>query len=56
MLAGRPRNGRERGIHVLNVMKGLSPNLHESIVGLWDAVIPKLISYLEGEFWIVLAL
>ncbi|XP_012944683.1 maestro heat-like repeat-containing protein family member 1 isoform X2 [Aplysia californica] len=49
VLAGRPRNGRERGIHVLNLMKGLSPNLHDGIVGLWDAVIPKLISYLDDS-------
>ncbi|XP_052816666.1 maestro heat-like repeat-containing protein family member 1 isoform X2 [Mya arenaria] len=47
VLAGRPLNGRERGVHVLNLMKGLSPNLHEGLVELWDTVIPKLVQYLE---------
>ncbi|CAL1544099.1 unnamed protein product [Lymnaea stagnalis] len=48
VFAGHPRNGRDRGIHVLNLMKSISPNLHDNIVGLWDAVIPKLISYLDA--------
>ncbi|KAH9515723.1 Maestro heat-like repeat-containing protein member 1 [Bulinus truncatus] len=48
VLVGHPNNGRERGVHILNLMKNISPNLHENIVGLWDAVIPKLISYLKG--------
>ncbi|CAG5120746.1 unnamed protein product, partial [Candidula unifasciata] len=48
VLAGRPHNGRGRGVHVLNCMKGISPVLHDGIAGLWDVVIPKLISYLEG--------
>ncbi|KAJ8303306.1 hypothetical protein KUTeg_019702 [Tegillarca granosa] len=47
VLAGRPTNGRERGQHVLSTMKGLSPNLNENIVELWDTVIPKLLQYLE---------
>uniref|UniRef100_A0A2C9LP59 MROH2B-like HEAT-repeats domain-containing protein n=2 Tax=Biomphalaria TaxID=6525 RepID=A0A2C9LP59_BIOGL len=46
VLVGHPKNGRDRGIHLLNLMKSISPNLDDSIVGLWDAVIPKLISYL----------
>ncbi|XP_060572841.1 maestro heat-like repeat-containing protein family member 1, partial [Ruditapes philippinarum] len=46
-LAGRPQNGRQRGVHVLNLMKGLSPNLHDNLVELWDTVIPKLVQYLE---------
>jgi hypothetical protein len=48
-LAGRPQNGRQRGVHVLNLMKGLSPNLHDNLVELWDTVIPKLVQYLEGK-------
>ncbi|XP_059158762.1 maestro heat-like repeat-containing protein family member 1 isoform X2 [Physella acuta] len=48
VMAGHPKSGRDRGIHVLNLMKNLSPNLHDNIVGLWDAVIPKLNSYLDG--------
>ncbi|KAL3859489.1 hypothetical protein ACJMK2_009708 [Sinanodonta woodiana] len=47
VLAGRPQGGRGRGVHVLQLMQGLSPNLHEHLVELWDTVIPKLISYLE---------
>ncbi|KAK6184716.1 hypothetical protein SNE40_007128 [Patella caerulea] len=47
--AGRPANGGERGIHVLTLMKALSPNLHENLVELWDTVIPKLIQYLEDN-------
>ena len=48
VMAGRPNGGRKRGLHVLKLMQGLSPNLHENIVGMWDTVIPKLIQYLEG--------
>lgn len=29
-------------------MKGMSPNFHDSLVELWDTVIPKLTQYLEG--------
>ncbi|XP_069113199.1 maestro heat-like repeat-containing protein family member 1 isoform X7 [Argopecten irradians] len=47
VLAGRPTNGRERGVHVLMTMKGLVPNLEENLVDLWDTVIPKLIQFLE---------
>nr|XP_022339324.1 maestro heat-like repeat-containing protein family member 1 isoform X2 [Crassostrea virginica] len=47
VLAGCPKNNRDRGMHVLLLMKGLSPNLHESLVELWDTVIPKLTQYLE---------
>ncbi|XP_052229832.1 maestro heat-like repeat-containing protein family member 1 isoform X3 [Dreissena polymorpha] len=46
-LAGRPLNGRQRGVHVLNLMKGLAPNLHDNLTELWDTVIPKLVQYLE---------
>ena len=46
---GWPQNGRNRGIHILNLMKGLSPNLHENIVDLWDTIIPKLVEYLDGK-------
>ncbi|OWF48217.1 Maestro heat-like repeat-containing protein family member 1 [Mizuhopecten yessoensis] len=47
VLAGRPTNGRDRGVHVLMTMKGLVPNLDENLVDLWDTVIPKLIQFLE---------
>ncbi|XP_013392835.1 maestro heat-like repeat-containing protein family member 1 isoform X1 [Lingula anatina] len=48
VLAGRPTNGGNRGLHVLQAMQGLSPNLNEGLVELWDTVIPKLVQYLEG--------
>lgn len=48
VLAGYPHNGQERGEHVLNCMKAVVPILHEDLVDLWDAVIPKLLSYLTG--------
>lgn len=47
VLAGYPHNGG-RGEHVLNCMTALVPNLHEDLVDLWDAVVPKLLSYLCG--------
>ena len=40
--------GRQRGVNILQCMMGLSPNIHENLVELWDVVIPKLVSYLEG--------
>ncbi|XP_063951706.1 maestro heat-like repeat-containing protein family member 1 [Lytechinus pictus] len=49
VMAGRPDNGRQRGVYVLKLMLGLSPNLNESIADMWDAVIPKLIQYLEDN-------
>ncbi|XP_046558810.1 LOW QUALITY PROTEIN: maestro heat-like repeat-containing protein family member 1 [Haliotis rubra] len=49
VLAGRPLNGRERGVHVLQMMKGISTNIHENLVELWDTVIPKLVQYLEDH-------
>lgn len=49
VMAGHPHNGQERGEHVLNCMTAIVPNLHEDLVDLWDAVIPKLLSYLNGN-------
>ena len=49
VMAGRPDNGRKRGIHCLRLLMGLGPNLNEAIVDMWDTVIPKLIQYLEGN-------
>ncbi|XP_074645058.1 maestro heat-like repeat-containing protein family member 1 [Tubulanus polymorphus] len=49
VLAGLPKNGQNRGVHVLNAMKALSPTLHENLVNLWDTVIPKLIQFLEDS-------
>ncbi|XP_033626005.1 maestro heat-like repeat-containing protein family member 1 isoform X2 [Asterias rubens] len=47
VMAGRPDNGRKRGIHVLKLMHAMSPNIHSGIVDMWDAVIPKLMQYIE---------
>ncbi|XP_077982268.1 maestro heat-like repeat-containing protein family member 1 [Glandiceps talaboti] len=47
VMVGRPMNGRKRGMNILKAMQSLSPNLHESLVELWDSVIPKLMTYLE---------
>jgi hypothetical protein len=49
VLAGHPHNGQGRGEHILNCMTALVPNLHEDLVDLWDAVIPKLLSYLNEQ-------
>ena len=49
VLAGHPRNGRNRGEHVLTTMRALCANLKEDLVELWDMIIPKLLSYLHGE-------
>ena len=48
VLSGNPMKGRQRGVNILQCMMGLSPNIHENLVELWDVVIPKLVSYLEG--------
>jgi hypothetical protein len=48
VLCGVPLNGKNRGFNVLNLMKHLTPNLDSSIVDLWDSVVPKLITNLEG--------
>ena len=52
VLAGRPHNGNrdDRGQLVLQALLALAPTLHDGLVELWNAVIPKLLSYLEGEY------
>lgn len=47
IMAGHPLVGKERGIHVLGLLKDMSPNIHSDIEELWDTVIPKLIEYIE---------
>ncbi|CAH1269548.1 MROH1 [Branchiostoma lanceolatum] len=47
VMAGQPHAGGGRGQHILLLMKGLSPNLNPDLVDLWDAVVPKLIQFLE---------
>lgn len=53
ILAGYPLRGRKRGEHVLTCMKALCPNLKEELVELWDMVLPKLLSYLQGNVLVV---
>ena len=50
VMLGYPRHGSNRGEHILNCLQSLSPLLQEDLVELWDAVIPKLLSYLSGVF------
>ena len=49
ILAGYPLRGRKRGEHVLVCMKALCSNLKEELVELWEMVLPKLLSYLQGN-------
>eukprot|EP00039_Didymoeca_costata_P018820 m.335101 g.335101 ORF g.335101 m.335101 type:complete len:1638 (-) comp17516_c0_seq1:85-4998(-) len=46
VLLGHPLE-REIGLHILYLFEGMSPNIHEEIVDLWDDVIPRLTAYLE---------
>ena len=48
VLCGTPLTEKNRGLNVLHLMKQISPNIHPSIVDLWDNVVPKLILNLEG--------
>ncbi|EGD80633.1 hypothetical protein PTSG_01221 [Salpingoeca rosetta] len=43
---GQPLH-RRRGIEALKMLQSLSINFHENIEELWDAIIPKLVQYLE---------
>ena len=52
-MSGNPLNGRKRGEHVISCMASLVPNIHEDIVDLWDAVTPKLLTYLNGQCLII---
>ena len=36
-------------MQILNLFEGLSPNLNDDIVDLWDEVIPRLTAYLEKQ-------
>ena len=53
VMCGNPHAGGNRGEYVLAAMKALSPNLREELVDLWDAVIPKLLSYLSGQCYCI---
>ena len=47
-MSGHPLPGSCRGLHVLKLLKALSPILEPTLVEMWDTVIPKLVQYLEG--------
>ena len=62
-MAAHPSHGRGRGEHVLQCFQAVGPNLappmiteegeeeeDNPVVTLWDNVIPKLLSYLNGEY------
>ena len=49
MLLGKP-NVSDRGEHILNCLQSMGPILQEELVELWDAVIPKLLNYLNGKY------
>lgn len=49
VLSGCPMNGKNRGLNVLNLMKNMASNIDNSIVDVWDNVVPKLIANLEGK-------
>ena len=48
VMAGVPQNGRQRGEHVLRAMLALVRNLQEDLVPVWEDVVPKLLTKLEG--------
>jgi hypothetical protein len=50
VLCGVPLNNKNRGLSVLQLMKQISPNIHSSIIELWENVTPKLLANLEGIF------
>ena len=49
VIAGQPHSGQAKGEHVLHCMRALAPNIKEELVELWDVVLPKLLTYLNGE-------
>eukprot|EP00041_Stephanoeca_diplocostata_P036701 m.1350360 g.1350360 ORF g.1350360 m.1350360 type:complete len:1108 (+) comp24920_c0_seq2:247-3570(+) len=46
---------KQRGHHILYLFEGISPNIHDDVVDLWDDVIPRLLAYLDknskGDAW-----
>lgn len=49
VIAGDPLVNGCRGIHILNFMKYMTPNLCPELTELWNTVIPKLVCYLEDN-------
>ena len=56
VMAGVPmhKDGKNRGEHVLKAMAALVPNLHQDLKTVWEDVIPKLLSKLEGRCLVTL--
>ncbi|GAB1601977.1 maestro heat-like repeat-containing protein family member 1 isoform X2 [Argonauta hians] len=48
-ISGDPLAQGCRGIHVLNFLKHMAPNLCPELTELWNTVIPKLVCYLEDN-------
>jgi hypothetical protein len=48
VLVGHPQNYRGCGQHILCAMQSLSPVIHPDLQTMWDTVLPKLSSHLEG--------
>lgn len=48
VLCGCPLQNKNQGLSILHLMKNISPNLNSAIVEVWDNVLPKLITNLEG--------
>lgn len=49
IICGVPLPSKNRGLSALNLMKHISPLISDLIVELWDNVVPKLITNLEGS-------
>ena len=49
MLLGHPHKCGGRGEHILHCLQALVPLLNEDFIELWDAIIPKLLTYLDGK-------
>lgn len=46
VILGHPLE-RQIGLQILYFFEGISPNLHDDLIDLWDDVIPRLTAYLE---------
>lgn len=44
-----PYKGEGRGIAMLNLLRTLSQSIAPSMANMWEAEIPLLVKYLEGE-------
>lgn len=54
VILGHPLE-RCRGLHILNTMLQIVPNLHENLVDLWEEVIPKLLAYFQKQTGVVVS-